>query len=229
MWTHDEACAIERTGESGSYQYTVAPDWANRPVNFVGWADAARFANWMHNGQPAGLQDLSTTEDGSYFVNGLHEFNEGDLEDVVRNPGATWVIPTEDEWYKAAFHKNDGVTANYNNVPTGTVNNVSNQVIDPDPGNNATFHIGFDNETLGPPYWRTEVGEHENSESPYGTFDQGGNVQEWTEAVPERGIRRLRGGSFFWGSVLFFSHSIDDFYHSSDHFSDIGFRLVRLP
>ena len=26
--------------------------------------------------------------------------------------GTTDVIPTEDEWYKAAYHKNDGVTGN---------------------------------------------------------------------------------------------------------------------
>ena len=32
--------------------------------------------------------------------------------------------------------------------------------------------------TIGAPYWRTVVGEFENSESPYGTFDQSGNVNE---------------------------------------------------
>lgn len=228
MWTHAEGCKIMREGKSGSYVYSVAPDFADRPVNFVGWADAVRFANWLHNGQPTGDQDLTTTEDGSYFINGLHESADGPLEDVVRNPDATWVIPSEDEWYKAAYHKNDGVTANYNSVPTGPLGNVSNELIDPDPGNNATFHDHPD-DTLGPPYWRTEVGAHENSESPYGTFDQGGNVQEWTETATGFEIRRLRGGSFFWGSTLLFSNSLDDVYHSSDHFSDIGFRLAKLP
>ena len=35
--------------------------------------------------------------------------------------------------------------------------------------------------TIGEPYCTTEVGEFENSASPYGTFDQGGNVWEWNE------------------------------------------------
>ena len=48
-----------------NYTYTVAPDWASRPVNEVGWGDAARFADWLHNGQPTGMQDLTTTEDDS--------------------------------------------------------------------------------------------------------------------------------------------------------------------
>ena len=39
---------------------------------------------------------------------------------VTRKPGATWVIPTEDEWYKVAYHKNDGVTGNYGDYPTGS-------------------------------------------------------------------------------------------------------------
>lgn len=45
-----EGCNIKRSGAPGSYTYSVAPDWANRPVNYVSWADAARFANWLHNG-----------------------------------------------------------------------------------------------------------------------------------------------------------------------------------
>ncbi len=103
-------CNIQRSGSSGSYTYSVPPDWADRPVNWVSWGDAARFANWMYNGQPTGVQDLSTTEDGSYFLDGAT--TDSELEAITRRPGATWVIPSEDEWYKAAYHKNDGVTGN---------------------------------------------------------------------------------------------------------------------
>jgi formylglycine-generating enzyme required for sulfatase activity len=215
-------CNIKRHGAPGSYTYSVAPDWANRPVNYVSWADAARFANWLHNGQPTGAQDLTTTEDGSYFLDGIDENDDEGLEDVVREPDATWVIPSESEWYKAAYHKNDGVTGNYWNHPTGTNLAVSNQLVDPDPGNNATFG----GSTIGAPYFRTEVGAHENSESPYGTFDQGGNVMEFTEAVPVSDIRRIRGGSWFWGIISKFE--VDDVMHSSDQFNDLGFRVVHL-
>jgi formylglycine-generating enzyme required for sulfatase activity len=179
-------CNIKRAGSPGSFTYSVAPEWADQPVNYVSWADAARFANWLHNGQPTGAQDASTTEDGSYFLNGISEFNDGQLEDVVREPDATWVIPTDNEWYKAAYHKNDGVTGNYWNFPTGTddAGLLSNDLVEPDPGHHATYQISGDF-TVGSPYWRTGVGEHENSARPYGTFDQGGNLMEFTETVPE--------------------------------------------
>jgi hypothetical protein len=193
-------------------------------VNYVSWADAARFANWLHNGQPTGAQDPTTTEDGSYFLDGVGENNDEALEDVLREPDATWVIPSEDEWYKAAYHKNDGVTASYWSLPVGANGGVSNQLVDPDPGNNATCG----GTTIGAPYYRTEVGAHENSESPYGTFDQGGNVMEFTEAVPEPDIRRIRGGSWFWGCSQLLSNTVDDVMHSSDQFYDLGFRVVAL-
>ncbi len=186
-----QGCNIQRSGSPGSYTYSVDPNWADRPVNYVCWGDAARFANWMHNGQPTGSQGLSTTEDGSYFLNGA--VSDAALLGVVRKPEATWVIPSEDEWYKAAYHANDGVTGNYFDYPTGSDSTPSNELVDPDPGNNANFYQ--DDYTIGAPYWRTEVGDFENSESTYGTFDQGGNVWEWNEAVLSAD-RGRRGGCY---------------------------------
>ena len=195
--TYGSGCNIVRSGVSGSYTYSVAANWANRPVNSITWDDAARFANWMHNGQPTGAQDLTTTEDGSYYLNGATTDEE--LMLVVRKPDATWVIPTEDEWYKAAYHYNDGATGNYFDYPTSNDNVPDNALVDPDPGNNATFSDSVDEWTIGPPYYRTEVGEHENSRSPYGTFNQAGNVFEWNEAIVTFGEHLYRGarpGSF---------------------------------
>ena len=200
---YSRGCNIVRSGSPGSYTYSVAGDWANRPVNYVSWGDAARFANWLHNGQPTGVQDLSTTEDGAYDLTGTHQYYDpihygglgSALMAVTREPDWTWAIPTEDEWYKAAYHKNDGNTDNYFDYPTSNDSRPSSALTDPDPGNNATFYYDAYGYTIGGPYYRTEVGAHENSDSPYGTFDQGGNVYEWNEAIT--GSRRgVRGGSF---------------------------------
>jgi len=135
-------------------------------------------------------------------------------------------LPSENEWYKAAYHKNDGVTGNYWNYPTGANNAVSNDLIDPDPGNSATFRGSAGDFTIGPPYYRTEVGAHENSESAYGAFDLGGNVQEFNETVPEWDIRGIRGGSWFWGDVSKWYRPVD--MHSSDQYSDLGFRVATV-
>ena len=180
---------IQRTGSSPNYSYSVAADWANRPVNYVSFWDAARFANWLHNGQPTGPQGPGTTEDGAY-----HDVGNQTL--FGRNAGAKFFIPTEDEWYKAAYHdKTAGLAASYFDYPTGTNAVPGNDINETtNPGNNANYYIS--NYAIGSPYYRTVVGEFELSDSPYGTFDQGGNVWEWNETAVTSSSRGLRGGSF---------------------------------
>jgi formylglycine-generating enzyme required for sulfatase activity len=225
----ENGCGIVRSGSPGSYSYSVAADWADRPVNFVNWGDAARFCNWLHNGQPTGTQNLTTTEDGSYYLNGA--MSNPELMAITREPDATWVIPTEDEFYKAAFHKNDGVTGNYWNYATGTDDVPSYELIDPDPGNNATFvNVDPYDWTIGAPYWRTELGAHENSVSPYGTFDQGGNLFEWTEGV--YGEHRATGYGSFDTRVGALSAAEYDpsctNCHAADHVYQTGFRVAQV-
>ncbi len=225
MWGNIHGCKIRRTYSSGSYTYNVAADQANRPVTHVSWGDAARFANWLHNGQPTGEQGISTTEDGSYYLNGAT--TQLALMAVTRKTTATWVIPTEDEWYKAAYHKNDGDTCNYFDYPTGSDSEPSNDLIDPDPGNNANFYQN--DYTLGSSYSTTEVGEFENSGSPYGTFDQGGNLWEWNEtevnAGTSRGIRGGRHGNY--SSYMLASCREDG--DPTAYNDSLGFRVARVP
>ena len=72
MWDADQPCGIQRTGDSGGYQYTVASGFVNRPVTWVSYWDSLRFANWLNNGQLSGPQDATTTEDGAYTLNGYN-------------------------------------------------------------------------------------------------------------------------------------------------------------
>lgn len=216
-------CNIVRGGTPGSYAYKVAPDWANRPVNWVSWSDAARFANWLHNGQPSGPPGPGTTEDGAYFLNGTTD--NAVLMAVSREGDWKWAITSEDEWYKAAYHKNDGVTDHYFDYPTGS-DSVPSNVLD-DGGNSATFRIDTDY-TIGAPHYRTEVGAHAHSPSPYGTFDMGGNVWEMTEAS-FGSTRGYRGGQFgFFDYALLGSHRYVG-YHPSYEYYSIGFRVSAVP
>jgi len=231
MWSDSYGCKIERYDGSGTsgdpYQYRVAGDRANRPVNYVSWGAAARFANWLHNGQPTGAQGLATTEDGTYYLNGAT--SDAALLAVTREGDWKWAITTEDEWYKAAYHKNDpgAPGGNYFDYPTGNDSAPSNDLVDPDAGNNATF---YDNGwTSGSPYYHTEVGEHENSESPYDTFDMGGNVWEWNEAILSGSYRGLRGGSSDHPVVSLYAAFRHDGHDPTAEHSRIGFRVSEVP
>ena len=62
MYFQPEGCKIRQIVGPGHYTYLVDAngdgiedaDWLNRPVNYVTWGDAARFCNWLQNGQPTG-------------------------------------------------------------------------------------------------------------------------------------------------------------------------------
>jgi hypothetical protein len=154
------------------------------------------------------------------------------------------VIPTEDEWYKAAYHKNDGVTGNYWYYPTssdgvpGYVNDSGNlsgtgtpfTEGGTDPGNYATYNGDGPGGTygIGSPYYRTVVGEWENSDSPYGTFDQGGNVWEWNEAVFSWPGRGLRGGTFYDNDRILHASHRDNSLPQWEDFG-FGFRVALVP
>ena len=73
---------------------------ADRPVNYVNFNHAARFVNWLQNGQPTGAQTAATTERGAYTLDGAMSGVS-----FTRNAGATYGLPSENEWYKAAYHQ----------------------------------------------------------------------------------------------------------------------------
>lgn len=141
---------IARFGAAGSYSYSVLGLGANKPITYVGFGDAARFANWIQNGQPVGLQDSTTTERGAYTLDGAN--TNADLLAVSRNAGSQWFIPTENEWYKAAYHKNDGTTNHYWLYPTATnVTPTSDQPPgsgSPIPSNTANFSYDEDRKSV---------------------------------------------------------------------------------
>ncbi len=225
MWSDAAGCKIQRSGASGGYTYSVASDYANRPVNYVSWGDAARFANWLHNGQPVGAQNLSTTEDGAYYLNGAT--SNVALAAVNRKAGWTWAVTSEDEWYKAAYYKGGSTDAGYWDYPTGD-NSVPGRDMNDASGNNANYYPDSGPYPIDAPYYATVVGEFQNSQSSYGTLDQGGNVWEWNESVLTNGKRGLRGGSFYNYSVGLYAAYRNSYYPASEIFN-VGFRITQVP
>ncbi|MHC4563029.1 MAG: SUMF1/EgtB/PvdO family nonheme iron enzyme [Planctomycetota bacterium] len=171
----DMGCQIQRSGASGSYTYVA--NSPNLPVNWVDWGDAIRFVNWLENGQPTGAQDLTTTEDGTYFLNGAT--NAADITNAIiagRAAGASFHLPSESEWIKAARY--NPYTSTYFDYATSS--NVMPTSEAPPGGSNSANY----NKPLGTPNGDLfDVGSYVASVSPYGTFDQNGNVVEFCDST----------------------------------------------
>ena len=186
--------------------------------------------NWLQNSRPSGetAETTETTENGAYPLNGAIT---GGLT-ITRNPGAKYSIPSEDEWYKAAYHQPAGLGGDgdhYWLYPTRS-NTVPGNTIGALPlANHANFFTsvysvtqsGYDSNQN----YLTAVGSYPGSASFYGTFDQGGNVFEWNDAVISGSDRGLRGGS--WIDVENFVRSSTRINGSPDtQGSLIGFRVA---
>ncbi len=221
---------ITRSGMDGNYTYTVKetvpaglPDgsdytYGDKPVNYVSWYDAIRFANWMNNGQGSG-----STETGSYTLLGGTKV-PSNADSITRNAGATWFLPTENEWYKAAYY--DGAAVTYFDYPTGTDAPPDNNLPATDTGNSANFLSGSLTTTGDPGYPMTAAGSYLLTQSPYGTFDQGGNVAEWNKALVSAGKRGRRGGA--WNTeISFLSSAVRDSLLATAENNSTGFRLAR--
>jgi sulfatase modifying factor 1 len=68
----------------------------------------------------------------------------------------------------------------------------------------------------------------DNAASPNGTFDQGGNVWEWTEQIAGAN-RRIRGGTFDSAPNDLAASNSGDANDPLDESADLGFRVVPEP
>jgi len=222
LWSNDMSfvssgegvrCGIERQGEEGQYTYHIDADRVNRPVTHVSFWDACRFCNWLHNGQGDG-----DTETGAYTLKG---YGGTDGRRLRRNTGAKWFIPNEDEWYKAAYydpHKSGG--KGYWDYPTRSDAKPNR---DRNGSNAANF---FDGGRLDEKYFFTEVGTFTKSAGPHGTFDQAGNVFEWTEALDPPLLRIFWGGSLSTSDAGINVRPANTYFSSRSDVPDIGFRVA---
>jgi|694.fasta_scaffold150336_2 formylglycine-generating enzyme required for sulfatase activity len=209
------SAGIQRSGSSGNYMYAAmnnAGDSSRRPIAFVSWFDAARFANWMSNGQFSGPLDATTTEDGAYRLQGATQGATVVRNLINPNTGVAplFFIPNEDQWYKAAYYSQelDSGRGGYylyatrsNRAPGNQVGDAFNMVNFIDDYSGSFFYSVPQSRYLDPTQnYLTDVGAYSGSSSYYGTYDQNGLLYQWNDldgtAGPSRG---LRGGFYFAG------------------------------
>ncbi len=228
---------ILQNGTDGSYTYSIFGS-GNRPVAYVNWFDAARFVNWLHNGQPVGAQAAGTTETGVYSLNGALSGTQ-----FTRNAGWTVALPSPDEWHKAAYFQpadQGGDADGYwqyatrsNEIPNsrnGSATDPNSANFYRDDGMVNGFNGGFaaNDSTDVPDGVLLDVGSFSLASSFYGTFDQAGNVAEWTELTVSGWQRGIMGGS--WANE-------ENRLRAPGRFSDgpdlesagLGFRVVMIP
>ena len=175
---------IVRFGSEGSFIYAVKNGMEHRPVALVNFYKAMRFANWLNNGGTS----ASDTETGAYSF-----AQDGSLP-KKRNLDAKIFLPSENEWYKAAYYQ----PVQRGGPPTGywlyaTRSNIA-PLAEPPPGGSNSANYGnailVSDNSLPP---SSDVGAYVSASSYYGTFDQTGNVWEWNETALNGG-RAIRGG-----------------------------------
>jgi formylglycine-generating enzyme required for sulfatase activity len=214
VWNATMSTEITRSGIAGSYTYAVVSGFASKPVRVVSFFDAMRFVNWLENDQPTGLQGAGTTETGTYTI------SDGVSE--TRADEATFLLPSEDEWYKAAYYQpfaEGGDMDNYWLYPTQS----NTAPTDEAPAGTANS-ANFDGIVGG----TTNVGAYTGTTSFYGGFDLGGNVFEWTEGV--QGNQRIIRGGTWDGSVTLLESSSRTLVNPSGGSvnSGFGFRVAAI-
>jgi len=186
---------------SGAYDESAYFTGTNVPTNNVSWYEAAQFCNYLTSGNKSlGAYQLGT--DGSINI---------DRNSAVSSYGIAYVIPTEDEWYKAAYYTGSGYSTYANGTDTAPIEDIDSN---------------YDYESGAQP-WNIGNGTQEQN----GTFDMMGNVWEWNETLILSGSNSYR---VYRGAA----YDYDDFYLKSSgrtyvspyyEASSIGFRVASVP
>jgi sulfatase modifying factor 1 len=199
------------SGNANGAKYQARANMGDKPVNYISWFQAARVANWLHNGSETyTISDATATAPQNTGAYTLGTGTNGSAP--AKNGDARFWIPTEDEWYKAAYYKGGGMNAGYwiyptqsDTAPLSVTASLDGQGSAGALGNFANFALGAD--------WNgqdgnvTTVGTNGRA-SAYGAFDLGGNIGEFNDLTGAAGSSRgLRGANWQAASVSLMSTS----------------------
>ena len=208
QWDSFVSAAGAPNGNDGGYSYNASWTGDNVPTNNVSWYEAAQFCNYLTSGDKSlGAYQFSgdNTNPGDYL--GI------DRDSAISAYGIAYVIPTEAEWYKAAYYRADG--SGYSTYANGldTITRVAD--------NGWNYYGG----AYSSP-WNIGTGTMEQN----GTFDIMGNVWEWNEVlIGSFGYRGYRGGAFNYYSFYSGSSYRLNNVTSYNESNNMGFRVASVP
>jgi len=216
--------AITKATASGMADVTAGAWTGNQPAANISWNEAAAFVNWLNTstGKTAAY-DLTPTLGGWTMALWSSEqaWTAGGTN-LYRNKDAFYFLPSENEWYKAAYY--NPAEDNYFLYPTGSDTAPTAVASGTDAGT-AVY-----NRAASAPATVDSVGAW----SPYGTRGQGGNVYEWSESAFDGAnsspseFRAVRAGNYLDTDGMLRSSSRILGVPSSQSTS-WGFRVASVP
>lgn len=212
---------LSKANALGNLGITFVSRGPDKPATNVTWFEAALFVNWLNEdaGYPPAY-NFDSAGDFQFWAPGDPGYNPNNL---FRNTRARYVLPTGDEWHKAAYY--NPATESYFNFPTQS----DGAPISVASGTDPRTAVYSQSSSIGPADI-TQAG----GLSAYGTMAQGGNVGEWEESpitltyeTPNLG-RGLRGGA--WTSTTSsLSASNRGSGSAANSGSIVGFRVAAVP
>jgi hypothetical protein len=215
-------------GTANSLVITKDARGTAKPATNVSWNEAARFVNWL-NTSTGGFDAYK------FLTGGVNDnialWTAADTLDYeatnpYRSKRATYVLPSYNEWYKAAYYNPTNST--YYNFANGSDTRPT-AVVSGTASNTAVYTQSGEASPTVP----ADV-DQAGGLSPYGVMGLGGNAREWDESSSDlansigSSSRGLRGG--YWGdfgSSNLSSSSRDDGNPRNEN-NRIGFRVASL-
>jgi formylglycine-generating enzyme required for sulfatase activity len=217
-------------GAANGFKYSVINGYASMPVVDVTFWDTLRFANFLDDG---------STENGAYTLLGDSPTpsNASTLIAAPQpNSGATVWLPSENEWYKAAYYDpaNDTYSAFATQSDTAPGNIIGSGTNEANYNNgvySVTQSYGYESGTN----YLTPVGSFTGSASYYGTYDQSGDAFNWLDTTVDSDYPVLRGGDWYYlgdyGTVSsdYRTYAYPYSLSVADVYGDVGFRVASVP
>ena len=215
--------AITKATASGMAYVTAGAWTGNQPAANISWYEAAAFVNFLNtNSGKTAAYNLTFTTSWSMALWSSEQAWTAGGTNLYRNKDAFYFLPSENEWYKAAYYNAAGT--NYFLYPTASSSVPMAVASGTDAGSAVYNNAGS----------VPAIVDSAGGLSPYGTMGQGGNVFEWNESGFDRSnssaseSRAIRGGS--WSSA---GHNLSSSLRNNNgptfELGSTGFRVASVP